>query len=106
MSARALFWVVIAAALLHTNALGFGILAVAYFACTAFDHWRANKATKKVIKALDDETDGWEADPDDPEKETKGNFTRIRLSNKEAILVNRVAEVLREMERARLYDLP
>ena len=62
--------------------------------------------TKKVIEAIHDETDGWKANPDDPEWEVKGNLTRVRLPDKEAILVNRVAAVLRTMEWARLYDLP
>lgn len=106
MSARAAFWLFIAATLLHATALQFGILLFVYFACTEFDHWRANKATKKVIAAIDEETLGWETDPEDPTHEDRGGLRRIKLTNKEQILVNRVARVLREMELARLHDIP
>jgi hypothetical protein len=79
-------------------------MAILYFLCTAFDHWRANKATKKVIKAINEETDVWDVDPNDPEYEIKGNLVRHRLPKTETVVVNRVAAVLREMQIARLHD--
>jgi hypothetical protein len=105
MSARAAFWVVVVGILTHAGPLGFGILAVVYFACTTFDHWQINRTTKRVIHAIDDEID-WKRDPNDPETESKGELTRVRLPNKEQIVVHRVYRLLREIEIARLIDIP
>lgn len=106
MSARAAFWVVIAVLLLHLSARQGFILGLVYLACTAFDHWRANVARKKVFRAIEYETDGWEIDPDRPERENKGNAMRTTLPNEDEIVVTRVARILYKMEAARLYDLP
>ena len=111
MTARAVFWIFIAVLLLHpATALKAGILSAillfAYALCEVFDHRRANAAIKKVIHAIDEETHGWKTDPEDPTAENRGELSRLKLTGSEAILVNRVAQLLLEMERARLRMLP
>jgi hypothetical protein len=91
---------------MHATPLQIGILAVVYAAFTTFDHWRSNQKIRKPINALDNERYGWKADSGDPTQECMGNLTRIRLPKTEQIVVNRVGELLHEMERARLYDIP
>jgi hypothetical protein len=94
-------------------------LVVIYYACRLFDQWRANLARKKVINAIDDETEGWETDPDDPEWERIGALLlenpptrseklwnrRLKLRFPEAIVVKRMTDVLREMEMSRFFPV-
>ena len=107
MTARAVFWIFIAVLLLHpAPALKAAILLFAYALCEIFDHRRANAAIKRVIHAIDEETHGWKTGPEDPTSENRGKLSRLKLTGSEAILVNRVAQLLLEMERARLNMLP
>jgi hypothetical protein len=46
------------------------------------------------IKVFEAQMEDWEADPDDPENETKGNFSRRRLTGQNQIVAYRVADLL------------
>jgi len=59
-----------------------------------------------VIAAIDAEMSAWKSDSENSTWENRGNLSRLRLPDKEKILVHRVADVLREMQLANLHDIP
>ena len=86
------FLVVAAAIMFHRSAWEICLLLIGYWGFTGLDQWLANRTKQK---AIDDQTDGWETDPSDPEFETKGNLGRAKLTGEGQIIVTRVAELLR-----------
>src|SRR5712691_3400705 len=70
------------------------VVLIGYWSFERLDQWLSKRAKEKVI---DDETDGWRTDPDNPEYEDNGQLTRVKLSDKEQIMVTRVAELLRRI---------
>ena len=70
------------------------VVLIGYWSFERLDQWLSKTAKEKVI---DDETDGWRTDPDNPEYEDNGQLTRVKLSDKEQIMVTRVAELLRRI---------
>jgi hypothetical protein len=94
MSFRAAFLIVAAAVILHVSFLGTCILLIGYSGLASLDEWLIKRAKEKVIE---DETSGWTVDRDDAEWEEKGNWTRVKLPNKEQIIVTRVAQLLRRI---------
>jgi hypothetical protein len=51
----------------------------------------------KKYQVFENEMEGWEVDPNDPEHETKGNLYRIRLSGQNQIVAYRVADLISRM---------
>lgn len=45
-------------------------------------------------RVVEDQMDGWEADRDAPESETKGNLSRVRLTGQNQIVAYRLADLL------------
>jgi len=70
------------------------VVLIGYWSFERLDQWLSKRAKERVI---DDETDGWRTDPDNPEYEDNGQLTRVKLSDKEQIMVTRVAELLRRI---------
>jgi hypothetical protein len=98
MSARAAFLIIAAAVVLHLSVLATCILFAGYFAFDGLDQWLANRARRRALdEAIDDETSGWEPDPDHEGWESKGGATRVRLPDKEQIIVTRIAHLLRRI---------
>jgi hypothetical protein len=64
------------------------LLVAGYLLCADADQGRKDKDNKY-------EFDGWVVDPEDPDQEIKGNFTRVRLTGENQIIVTRVGELLR-----------
>ena len=100
---RALFLLVAAAAIFHLSGWIVFVLIAGYVVCAELDNWQARRAKKKETEnAVDDELYGWEADPEDPESETKGALSRTRLVGKDQIVVSRVAQLLLRISTAGL----
>ena len=96
MSARVVFLLGVAGAILHLSALQIVFIFIGYFACTALDQWLTIRRRSKALdRVVDDETTGWKPDPQDPHYEVKGNWCRRKLPQEEQIVVTRVAELLR-----------
>ncbi len=94
MSFRATFLILAAAVIFHVSVWETCLVLVGYFSFARLDEWLAKKAKEKVI---DDEMEGWETDPDNPEYETKGDLSRVKLTGKEQIVAARVAHLLRRI---------
>jgi hypothetical protein len=100
---RAMFLIVSAGIMFHLSSLEVFILIFGYWISADIDQWLTKRARIKAIeKVIEDETSGWEKDPDDANCETKDDFSRIKLPNKEQIMVARVGEMLRRLEHARM----
>jgi hypothetical protein len=103
MSFRAGFLIVAAADVLHVSFWPMLVLLIGYGVCAEIDQWWATKKRATVLKALDaavdDEIFGWKPDPERPDWEEKGDFGRIRLPEKDQIVVTRIAEILRKSPR-------
>jgi hypothetical protein len=63
---------------------------VGYLICAVLDQIKKDRV-------FEDEMDGWEANPDESEYETKGNFSRVRLTGQNQIVAHRVAQLLTRM---------
>jgi hypothetical protein len=99
---RATFLIVAAAFVFHLSYFASVILVAGYWISADVDQRLTKRARIKAIEeVIEDETSGWEKDPDDPEWEEKGDATRIKLPANEQIVVTRVAEILRRLEHAR-----
>lgn len=94
MSFGVAFLIVAASVLFHFSFGTAVVLLGGYGAFASLDEWLAKRARGKVIE---DELVGWQHDPDEPECETKGNLTRVRLSISEQIIVTRVLETLKRL---------
>ena len=53
-------------------------------------------ARQAVNKSIETETEGWEPDSEEPDHENKGGLSRMRLADKDQIVVTRIAELLKE----------
>jgi hypothetical protein len=94
MSLRAGFLIVAAALVLNLSYWQTGLVLAGYFGFARIDEWLANRARAKVI---DDEVIGWTVDADNPDHETHGNWSRVRLPQNEQVVLWRVAELLRKL---------
>jgi hypothetical protein len=94
MSWRAGFLVIVAVVVLHLSDWQAGFVIGGYFGFARLDEWLANRAR---AKAIDEELNGWTPDAEDSQFESKGNWSRMRLSQNEQIVVTRVAELLRKI---------
>ncbi len=98
MTLRAAFLIVAGAAIFHLSFRVACLLLIGYGVCAGIDQWLAKRVRERAKgKALDEEIYGWEQDQNDPESESKGNFTRLKLTGKEQIIVTRVADILRRI---------
>jgi hypothetical protein len=64
------------------------LLLIAYSACASEDQKRKDEDFEK-------QTFGWKPDADQPEYETQGNLSRVKLTGQNQIIVTRVGEMLR-----------
>ena len=94
MSTRALFLIAAAAAIFHLSSWQASVVLFGYGICAYFDQWLSRREREKVIS---DEMDGWEKDSDEAEYETKGNWSRVRLTGQNQIIAARVANLLRRI---------
>ena len=99
-SAKATFLIVAAGLMVHLSVLEVVSLVVGYTAFENLDQWRARRVRRARIDRVLDEEMEWEKDPDRPQWEMQGEFTRIKLPQNEQIVVTRVAMILR-----RIYDI-
>ncbi len=74
-----------------------GLVVVAGY--IAFDFLDCVLKRREIEKILEGETTGWEQDREDSEYESRGNFSRIKLTGANQIIVTRVGEMLRRMPR-------
>jgi hypothetical protein len=88
---RTAFLIVAAGVILHVAILPICIVLIGYVGFASLDKWLARKRRQAVI---DHEISGWLVDPQDPQSESKGALSRIRLVGSEQIAVTRVAELL------------
>jgi len=87
--------IVAAGSVLHAETGYILFVAFLYGVCDYFDRWYAKRAKAAAIaKGIADVMDEWEFDPDAPAWENKGKLKRIKLAEKEQIVVARVAELL------------
>jgi hypothetical protein len=93
-SGRALFFICLLASILKPSFWDFISLYAVYLMLERLDRWHARKEKQKEV---DDEIYGWKQDPDDPEYESKGGLSRIKLTGQNQIIVTRVAELLTRM---------
>jgi hypothetical protein len=49
------------------------------------------------FRVFEDQTEGWEADPDDSGSETRGNLSRVRLTGQNQIVAYRLADIFSKM---------
>jgi hypothetical protein len=94
MSFRAGFLIIAASLALHAPAWAAGLLLVGYYGFGQLDEWLLRR---KRDRLYDEEISGWKNDSEDPEFESKGNLSRIKLARNEQIIVTRVVEFLRRM---------
>ena len=94
MTTKAAFLLVVAAIALHLSIFWTALILFGYAICAYTDAWLVKKAKNKVIE---DETEGWEVDPENSEWENKGGLTRVRLTGRDQIIVTRVANLLRRI---------
>ncbi len=91
-----LFLITAAAGMLHLAEWKFFVVFVGYWSLDSLDRWLAKKAKAKAIgRAIDDVLFGWETDPKNPEWEEKDEWSRVKLTGKDQIIVARVADLLR-----------
>lgn len=88
---RIYFLIGVSAAVLHVSGWAACFVLVGYAAFEWLDQWLARKARWKEIEY---EIEGWGPDPQDPEYETKGNLSRLRLRDKDAQVVGRITNFL------------
>lgn len=92
--------IVVAAGAFHFAAWQVVLIVIGYLGLESLDQWLAKRAKARAIgKAIDDVMYGWNTDPDDPEHEEKDEWSRVKLTGKEQIVVARVAELLRKSLR-------
>ena len=97
---RGLFLIVVAAETFHFAEWRVVLVVIGYVAFESLDQWLARRARAKAIgEAIDDVMYGWDTEPDDPEREEKEEWSRIKLTGKEQIIVARVADLLRQALR-------
>jgi hypothetical protein len=103
---RILFLIVVTAEGLHFAVWQIALIVAGYSALEGLDHWLAKRArTKAIGEAIDYSLYGWENDPDDPTLEEKGEWSRIKLTGQDQIVVGRVAELLRQSLRLQAWLL-
>jgi len=91
---RTSFLIVAAGVILHVAVLPICVVLIGYVGFASLDKWLAHKRREAVF---DYELYGWVVDPEDPDSESKGGLSRVKLLSKEQIVVARVAELLRRM---------
>jgi hypothetical protein len=98
-SIRALFLLVVACVFVfHLPYWGTILVLIGFEIAEDLDQRRAMKAAIKARWKIHEELmDGWEPSKDDPESEEKGDWTRVRLTGKDQILLTRIAELFVRM---------
>lgn len=95
MSLRAFFLIVAASVALNLSILLTALIVAGYVICAYIDSRLARQTMNKLIET---ETEGWEVDSEDPRYEDKGGLSRLRLADKDQIIVTRIAELLRKVK--------
>ncbi len=88
------FLIVVTAIVFHVPLPMTCLVLVGYSVLESLDQWLTRKTRRRLIE---DEMSGWEPDPEDPEYENKGDWTRRRLSDQDQVVVTRVAELLKRV---------
>ena len=95
---RIYFLIGVSAVVFHLRPWTAGFVLAGYVVFEWLDQWLARRAKRKAIEeVIQDETDGWEPDAEDPEYESKGDWQRPRLTGKDQVIVSRVAGILRRL---------
>jgi hypothetical protein len=90
---RATLLIVVIAPLLHAPLVYTLLVWIGYLFCTVLEQMEKDKKKDQVCG----EEPLWEKDAGDPEQETLGEYTRVRLPREHQIIVTRLAEMLRMM---------
>jgi hypothetical protein len=69
-----------------------------YIVLEYYDQRRHSKAIDKIIE---DELSGWETHPVDLTREDKGNWTRRKLTDENAVLLTRTSQLLHRLAELR-----
>jgi len=102
MPSRIVFLLIVAAVTFHLSFLETCVVLIGYYGFATLDDWLALRARRKMIdEVIDDELFGWELDPDKSGWETKDNLSRVRLPDKDQVVVTRVGSLLRRIFVAR-----
>ncbi len=97
---RSVFLIVVAAGALGLATWKVFLVVFGYMIFENLDQWLAKRArTKAIGNAIDYVLFGWETDPNDAEHEEKDQWSRVRLTGKDQIIVARIADLLREALR-------
>jgi hypothetical protein len=91
ISLRVTFLLVFASFALHLSGWQMVIVLGGYALCAYADEWFTDRRRNKVLER---QLDGWTKEPDDPESESKGNLSRVRLPKIENIVVFRIAYIM------------
>jgi hypothetical protein len=87
----------------HLSVLRIFVLLVGYWISAEIDQWLTKRQRKRAIdEVVENETVGWEPDPNQAECEERDGFSRIKLSAKEQIVVGRIVHFLWRIESARM----
>jgi hypothetical protein len=74
------------------------VLIAGYAICDSIDEFLLKKRMRKrLIDAVDHEIGGWETEQDDPTSESKGDWSRVKLTQENQILFHRVTDVMRSV---------
>jgi hypothetical protein len=92
MEFRIAFLIVAGGVILHVAVLPIFVVLIGYFGFASLDEWLAQR---KRDAAWESEICDWIVDPEDPESETKGGLSRVKLPQAQQIVVFRVGELLR-----------
>jgi hypothetical protein len=85
------FLIVVGLAIFHLSWWRTAFVLIGYYACSSLDEWLVRRSREK---AFEYEVEDWQIDQSDPEWESKGNWTRRRLSGSDQMIVTRVIEFI------------
>jgi hypothetical protein len=91
---RTSFLIVAAGVVLHVAVLPICAVLIGYIGFASLDKWLAQR---RRDAAWESEICDWIVDPEDPESETKGGLSRVKLPQAQQIVVFRIGELLRKM---------
>jgi hypothetical protein len=98
MSIRIYFLLGVGSAVLKLHFWEVLTLIAGYAVCDFIDQFLLKKRMRKrLTDGVDHEIYGWETDQDDPTSESKGDFSRVKLTQENQILFARVTDVMRSV---------
>lgn len=95
-----MFLIIVAAQGLHFPVWQIFLILVGYLGLEHVDIWLTKRArTQAIGEAIDYELYEWKTDPDDPTREEKDEWTRLKLTGQDQVIFGRIAELLRQSLR-------